>query len=111
QDEGKALTAVLYLQVPDEVVLERLTGRRVCTSCGAVYHLVFDPPQQPDRCDRCGGALTQRSDDREETVRERLAVYRRQTAPLIEHYRARGLLVEIDGQGAIDEVTARIEAA
>lgn len=102
------LTAVVSVQAPAEVVIRRLTGRRVCPQCGATYHVEFDPPQRAGVCDQCGAELSQRSDDREATVRERLEVYDRQTAPLIEHYRQRGLLLEVDGDAPVEEVAERI---
>lgn len=103
-----ALDGVLYFDVPDEVVVERLSGRRVCPDCGATYHLRFDPPRRPGTCDRCGSQLLQRPDDREETVRERLAVYRRQTEPLVDYYRRAGLLRPVAADRPIEEVEAEI---
>lgn len=106
--QGKQVDAVLLLAVPDEVVLERLTGRRICRNCQAPYHIVFNPPAVEGRCDRCGGPLYQRDDDREETVRRRLAVYQQQTAPLASYYRERGLLREVDGRGDVEAVAERL---
>jgi adenylate kinase len=91
--------------------LKRLAGRRVCERCGTMFHLVFDPPARPDRCDRCGGALVQREDDREETIAHRMEVYSRETAPVLEHYRAAGLLREIDGTGSREDVFQRMTAS
>jgi adenylate kinase len=92
------LDAVVVLEVADEALLRRLTGRRSCGTCGAIYHIAFEPPAQPGVCDRCGGTLVQRTDDQEETVRRRLEVYRQQTAPVLAHYIAAGVRVrEIDG--------------
>ena len=109
--QGRQLDAVIYVQVPDHVVLRRLSGRRVCPQCGATYHVEFSPPAHPGICDACGAELVQRGDDREDTVRERLAVYRRQTEPLVERYRRAGLLVEIDGDAPVEEVARRIDDA
>lgn len=106
-----SLNGVLSVQVPKAVIIERLAGRRTCRSCGALYHVVFDPPQNPAACDRCGGELFQRDDDREDTVAHRLRVYQEQTAPLIEYYRERGLLREIDGVGTVDEIRDRVARA
>ncbi len=106
--QGKKADAVLLVNVPDEVVLERLTGRRICRNCQAPYHLTFHPPAQEGVCDRCGGALYQRDDDREETVRHRLRVYWEQTAPLISYYRQKRLLREVDGVGEVEEVGERL---
>lgn len=106
--QGKQVEAALYMRVPAEVVLDRLTGRRICRDCQAPYHVVFNPPARTGICDRCGGSLYQREDDREETVRHRLEVYLQQTAPLISYYRQRRLLREVDGTGDLDEVTGRL---
>ncbi|HKL25914.1 MAG TPA: nucleoside monophosphate kinase, partial [Desulfuromonadales bacterium] len=91
--------------------VERLTGRRTCKSCGRGYHVKFDPPAVEGRCDACGGELYQRDDDREETIRKRLEVYERQTAPLIDYYRNAGLLIEVDGMQQIEEVRETLLAA
>lgn len=100
---------VLLLAVPEEEVVRRISGRRRCTGCDANFHVEFQPPQEEEKCDRCGGSLEQRADDREEVVRERLAVYRRQTEPLVDYYRERGVLEEVDGTGTPDEVFRRID--
>ena len=89
--------------------LRRLTGRRVCADCGATYHVDFDPPEQQGRCDGCGGKLQQRDDDRPAVVRERLRVYREETAPLIDFYEDRDLLERVDGEADPDTVFAAIE--
>lgn len=108
---GMALDRVVNLVVETEELVSRLAGRRVCGRCGASYHVVSNPPREAGRCDRCGGDLIQRDDDREETVRERLAVYARQTAPLVDYYRGRGLLVEVNGQQPPDAVMRAIREA
>ncbi|MDA8066859.1 MAG: adenylate kinase [Thermaerobacter sp.] len=105
------LDAAVLLEVPEELILRRLTARRLCRSCGAVYHLEFHPPRIPGRCDRCGGELYQRDDDREETVRRRLEVYRQETAPVAQFYRDRGLLRQVDGTGSEEEVSHRVASA
>ena len=102
--KGLKLDAVVLFDVPDEVVVERLSGRRVCPSCGAVYHIKFNPPKEDEICDRCGAKLIQREDDREEVVRNRLEVYRKQTAPLIEYYEGKGILIRLDASKDIEEV-------
>ncbi len=102
---------VLYLDVPESVLVERLSRRRACPECGANYHMTFNPPAQGSRCDRCSTELVQRDDDREHVVRERLAVYREKTRPLVDRYRAKGQLVRIDGDAGIDEVFERSDAA
>lgn len=106
-DIGTALSVVLELVVDHEEVVRRLSGRRTCKKCGHIWQLQYDPPSQPGICDRCGGELFLRDDDRPETVRHRLDVYAEQTAPLIEFYATRNQLVGIDALGAVDEVTAR----
>lgn len=100
---------VFLLVVPEVELLRRLTGRRVCVECGDNYHVEFRPPRQEGVCDRCGGELRQRPDDREEAIRERLRVYREQTAPLVDYYRQRRVLAEISGEGDVDEVFGRVD--
>ena len=106
--KGEKLDAVLEISVPDEEVVKRLSGRRTCRQCGAMYHIEFNPPKEPGKCDKCGGELYQRDDDKEEVIKSRLQVYHSQTAPLIEYYQKEGLLKKIDGLGGIEEVFARI---
>jgi adenylate kinase len=96
------------VEVPPRVIVERLAGRRTCKNCGALYHQDFDPPQKEGTCERCGGELFQRDDDREETISARLKVYETQTAPLIAYYRERGLLREIDGVGRVEDIRNRL---
>lgn len=105
------LDDVVSIEVPRDLLVQRLSGRRTCRKCGAMFHVVFDPPKRADVCDRCDGELYQREDDREETIRARLAVYDKATAPLIAFYRGRGLLREVDGVGTAAEVLDRILAA
>ena len=102
------LDAVLSIQVPHDVIVERLAGRRNCQNCGALYHLNFDPPRNGETCDRCDGRLQQRDDDREETITSRLRVYESQTAPLANYYRERGNLREINGVGKVEDIQQRI---
>jgi adenylate kinase len=106
-----SLNRVLSVQVPREVIIERLAGRRSCKNCGALAHMVFDPPKKEGVCDRCGGELYQRRDDEEKTVAHRLEVYENQTAPLVDYYSKRKLLREIDGVGAVDEIRDRVRRA
>lgn len=110
-DRGEQLAAVPYIQVSQEVLLQRLAGRWTCRKCGAMYHAVFSPARQGGACDKCGGELYQRADDAPETQRHRIEVYFKQTSPLIEWYRGRGLLVEISGERSIDQVGAELLAA
>ncbi len=101
----------IYINVPEEEVIKRLCARRVCPSCGALYNLITNPPRDDEKCDRCGTPLIQRDDDKEEVIRERIRVYREKTEPIINYYRERGKLVEVDGHGSINEVFSRLEAA
>ncbi|SHG04712.1 Adenylate kinase [Jatrophihabitans endophyticus] len=104
---GSPLSVVLDLEVDFEEVVKRLSGRRTCKQCGHVLHVDYDGPRSESTCDRCGGELYQRDDDKPETVRHRLDVYAEQTAPLIDFYRERGTLEAIDALGAVEDVTER----
>ncbi len=110
-NQGNRISLVPILDVADEELMDRLTGRRVCRNCGATYHLRFNPSRQAGVCDVCGGELYQRADDLPETVRNRLYVYYKQTSPLIGYYFARDLLVKINGQQNIDGVQRDLLAA
>jgi len=102
------LDGVVNIEVPEEVLLERLTGRRVCKQCAATFHTVFNPPKVQGICDKCGGELFQRSDDTIETAQNRLKVYNEQTEPLIAYYSRQGLLKRIEGDGEIQQVFRNI---
>jgi adenylate kinase len=106
-DLGVGLDLVLELVVDDDEVIRRLSGRRTCRGCGKIWHIIFDPPSREGFCDRCGGELYQRDDDKSETVTERLRVYARDTAPLVDYYGAQGRLVGIDATGPVEDVTVR----
>lgn len=109
---GIALDGVLDLEVPEDEVVKRIAGRRLCRNDGGhVFHVVYNPPKTEDVCDECGGELYQRSDDTEEKVRTRLEVYHTETEPIIEYYNQQGLLVTIPALGKVDEVTERAVAA
>lgn len=108
QELGIKLDRVINIIVPDSILVGRMTGRRICRSCGATFHKEFNPSAKGSLCDKCGGELYQRDDDREETVSKRLVVYQAQTKPLIEYYQDKGLYTEIDGQQDIDKVLADI---
>ncbi len=109
--EGRAIDKVVYIQAPQDELLSRLSGRWNCRQCGSVYHERFQPPREAGRCDQCGGELYQREDDKPETARKRLEVYAQQTAPLIDYYRERGKLVEIDGHKSVEDVAENLLAA
>jgi adenylate kinase len=110
-DLGVALDVVLELVVDNDEVIRRLSGRWTCRGCGKIWHEAFDPPTHEGVCDRCGGELYQRDDDKAETVAERLRVYARDTAPLIDFYAAQGKLVGIDATGPVEDVTERAKDA
>jgi adenylate kinase len=109
-ERGQGVTVVPLVQVVDEEVINRLTARRVCRNCGAVYNLVFNPPSAEGVCDVCGGELYQRDDDNAETVRNRLYTYYKETSPLIGYYFAKGLLIEVNGEQEIESVQADLRA-
>jgi adenylate kinase len=104
---GTSLDVVLELVVDDDEVVRRLSGRRTCRGCSKIWHVEFDPTTLEAECDRCGGELFQRDDDKAETVTERLKVYAEQTAPLVDYYGAQGKLVGIDATGPVEDVTQR----
>jgi len=107
---GKQIDHVINLSVDRDKLLARLTGRRICRSCGATYHILFNPPKQEGVCDKCGGELYQRSDDTEEKVGTRLDEYITKTAPLLEYYANKGLLRQVNGEQDIAQVSAEISA-
>lgn len=107
---GQKIDHVVCIEVPNEELLVRLTGRLTCRSCGGGFHLKFDPPQKPGACDKCGGELYQRDDDNEATVSSRLKTYADSTEPLINYYANQGKLRRIDGVGSMDEIFGRVTA-
>ena len=109
-EQGKTVDKVVYIKVSETELLERLSGRWICRQCQTPYHALNSPPKTPGKCDRCGGELYQRADDTVETVKERLRVYFAQTAPLIDYYTRAGKLLEVNGEGRVDEVGERILA-
>ncbi len=109
--QGKVINKVVYIKVSEEELLERLSGRWICRNCQAPYHAVDFPPRVEGKCDKCGGELYQRPDDTTQTVKKRLGVYFAETAPLIDYYARAGKLVEVDGEGSVDEVSQRTVAA
>ena len=110
EELGKNIEYAISIDVAEDEIVRRLSGRRTCEACGKVYHVIYNPPKQEGVCDECGGTLYQRDDDKEETIRNRLRVYREKTAPLIDFYARRGVLRNIDGSKRVDEVTADIRA-
>ena len=107
---GLKLDGVILLDVDDDTVVERLCGRRMCKKCGRIFHVSFKPSTKGDLCDVCGGELYQRDDDKESVIRQRLAVYHSQTAPLVDYYGKAGLLLRVPGAEAGDKVLGHIEA-
>ncbi|HPW45359.1 MAG TPA: adenylate kinase [bacterium] len=104
EEKGISLLAAINMDLPDDDVVARISGRRQCKSCGMGYHVEFKKPAKDGVCDQCGGELYQRSDDNEKTIRDRLLVYNEKTAPLLGYYEKRGLLFSIPGTGSIDEI-------
>ncbi|RFU61417.1 adenylate kinase [Peribacillus glennii] len=109
-DLDRRINYVINIQVDKDILMERLTGRRICKNCGATYHLVFNPPAEEGKCDRCGGELYQRADDNEETVQNRLDVNMKQTQPLLDFYEEKGYVRNIDGQQDINKVFEDVDA-
>jgi adenylate kinase len=107
--KGERISKVLFFDVPDEVIIDRLSGRRVCSKCGAVYHVKYNPPKVEGVCDLCGGTLVQRDDDKEEVVRKRLEVYRKQTQPLIEFYQEKGIIYKLDAGKGVEELFEEVK--
>lgn len=107
-DNGQKINTALLIDVPKEFILERMTGRRVCPSCGASYHVKFNPPKIEMKCDICNNSLIQRKDDTESTVKERLDVYDKQTQPLIQYYKEQNKLSVVSGTGEINEVFGNV---
>jgi len=110
-EPAKSIDKVVYIKVPEEELLNRLSGRWICRNCQTPYHAINSPPKVWGKCDQCGGELYQRPDDTVETVKKRLQVYFNETAPLIDYYTKAGKLLEIDGEGSVDEVSRRIVTA
>ncbi len=106
--QGKAIDKVIYIKVSEDELIKRLSGRWICRNCQTPYHAISSPPKVWGKCDRCGGELYQRADDTPETVKKRLVVYFNETASLIDYYTRAGKLVEVDGEGDMDEVARRI---
>jgi adenylate kinase len=110
-DLNRKLTAVVNIDVGTNALVRRLSGRRICKACGASYHVSFNPPKVKDICDTCAGELYQRADDTEDAIKNRLAVYKKQTQPVLDYYKKKGVLVDIDGDREIEEVKADVISA
>ena len=114
KERGRSIDKAIYIEVPDEELVKRLSGRWLCRTCQTPYHITNSPPKTPGKCDRCGGDLYQRPDDREETVRERLNVFLAQTVPILDYYRKQGKLIGVNGnlgmQGVAREIVSALKA-
>lgn len=108
-DSMTNLSYVIVIEIPEEESIKRISHRRSCPNCGTTYHLDFKKPKQEGMCDSCGNDLVQRDDDKPEAIKQRLVIYRQETAPLLERYRERGILHEVDGMGTIEEIWERIQ--
>lgn len=107
-NHGKSIEQAIYIEVPNEELVKRLSGRWLCRNCQTPYHVITSPPEMPGKCDKCGGELYQRSDDREETVKERLNVFYNLTIPILDYYRKQDKLIEVNGNLGIQEVAREI---
>ena len=115
EDKGKSIDRAIYIEVPNGELVKRLSGRWLCRACQTPYHITNSPPRTPGKCDKCGGELYQRPDDREETVKERLSVFFAQTVPILDYYRKQGKLVRVNGnlemQGVAREIVSALRAS
>lgn len=109
-ERGEKISKAIAINVPDDELVKRISGRRTCRNCNEMYHVAFDPPAKPGICNKCGGELYQREDDHEDTVRHRLLVYNNATRPLLDYYGKAGLLSQVDGIGRPEEILNRILA-
>jgi adenylate kinase len=114
REQGKSIDKAVYIEVPNEELVKRLSGRRLCRVCQAPYHIINSPPKTPGKCDKCGGELYQRSDDREETVKQRLNVFFAQTVPILDYYKKQNKLIRVNGnlgmQGVAREIISALKA-
>ena len=111
REQGRTIDKAIYIEVPDEELVKRLSGRWLCRACQTPYHITNSPPETPGKCDRCGGELYQRSDDREETVKERLSVFLAQTVPILDYYEKQGRLIRVNGNLEMQGVARQIISA
>lgn len=110
-EQGKAIDKAIYIEVPNEKLVKRISGRRLCRVCQTPYHIISSPPKSPGKCDKCGGELYQRSDDKEKTVKERLSIFFAQTVPILDYYKKQNKLIKIKGDFGIQEVARAIISA
>jgi adenylate kinase len=114
KEQGKTIDKAIYIEVPNEELVKRLSGRWLCRTCQTPYHIINSPPKTPGKCDKCGGELYQRSDDREETVKDRLGVFFAQTIPILDYYKKQGKLIKVNGnlgmQGVAREIISALKA-
>jgi len=114
KEQGKAIDKAIYIEVPNEELVKRLSGRWLCRTCQTPYHITNSPPKTPGKCDKCGGKLYQRSDDREETVKDRISVFFAQTVPILDYYNKQGKLIRVNGnlgmQGVAREIISALKA-
>ena len=108
---GKGISAILLIQASEETIIERLSGRRVCSKCNRIYHIKNIPPKEDGKCDECGGELYHREDDKPDAIKERLRVYNEKTAPLVDFYRQKGLIKEIDANGEVEANMKHVKEA
>lgn len=115
EDKGKSIDRAIYIEVPNGELVKRLSGRWLCRACQTPYHITNSPPRTPGKCDKCGGELYQRPDDREETVKERLSVFFAQTVPILDYYKKQGKLIRVNGnlemQGVAREIVSALRAS
>ena len=114
KEQGKTIDKAIYIEVPNEELVKRLSGRWLCRTCQTPYHIINSPPKTPGKCDKCGGKLYQRSDDREETVKDRLSIFFAQTVPILDYYKKQGKLIRVNGnlgmQGVAREIISALKA-
>jgi adenylate kinase len=114
KEQGKTIDKAIYIEVPNEELVKRLSGRWLCRTCQTPYHIINSPSKTPGKCDKCGGNLYQRSDDREETVKDRLSIFFAQTIPILDYYKKQGKLIKVNGnlgmQGVAREIISALKA-
>jgi adenylate kinase len=110
-EQGKVIDKAIYIEVPNDELVKRISGRRLCRVCQTPYHIISSPPKKPGKCDKCGGELYQRSDDKEKTVKERLGIFFAQTVPILDYYKEQNKLIKINGGLGIQEVARAIISA